>query len=203
VQVPYFAIYSIGTISLLWGSSIVIGAALGPSEAALFFAAFRVAATVELVSAAIIAVAGPDLVVATRGLDFGVFIRKLRSVLHTAAIATATVVVPLVVMAEFIVSLFGEEYFDAVATLRLLTSFYAAYGILQVFSAAAIALKMEREIGIVYLAISPIALIAIHYFSLSYGLFGASMSFGVALIFAAVVVAFLVIAKVRQVRSRR
>lgn len=140
----FFAVVSLSTVLAQWLAPLIVGNLLTPTDAAIFFTAYRTSAVLEFVVISIVSVAGPALVGAYAGGSVAAVVKLARPEALRALAGVSALAVPSLLLAPHIMGLYGADFVRGEDVLRILVVFQIINAPLGIFNAAVIALKREK-----------------------------------------------------------
>jgi O-antigen/teichoic acid export membrane protein len=171
----YFSVVSLSTVLSQWAGPLIVGHLIGARETAIFYAAFRTAAVLDLIVISIGAVSGPLFVKAY--IDGGTQALKLAA-LKTSKTALAGAIalsIPLVIWAPQVMLIYGKDFAEGAFALRIFLVAQWVNAPLGIFGIAVIAAKRERTMAALAPAATLIGLLVTYLLTSRYGLIGASI----------------------------
>lgn len=171
----YFFIVSIASVFGQAVTPIVVGYLISPSASALYYTAYRTAAVVEFVFISSAAVLGPRFVAVIAGHSKAALFVESKRAAFVMLAAAALIAMPLILLAPYVMQLYGDGFKEAVPVLRILATGQLLAAPLGVFLFTLIALESQRLLSILSVSSTLLGVVLIVIMTERLGLEGAAM----------------------------
>lgn len=176
-----FAVVSLSTVLSQWLGPLIVGQVLTPSDAAIFFTAYRTSAVLEFVVISIVSVAGPAFVAANSLGGIKSVLKLAKPEALKALGAVLLLAVPAAIFASPLMTMYGADFARGDNALRALILFQVINAPLGVYNAAVIALKREKAMAVLAPVSAILVAVLSYTFTLQWGVLGAAVGVGLSM----------------------